>query len=63
MPSHMSSIGFPVQTVSDFTSLARQAVQAGQAFEVAGLGGIGDGHPERESSSGHRSMNKTNSSD
>jgi len=38
MPSHMSSIGFPVQTVSDFTSLARQAVQAGQAFEVTGLG-------------------------
>lgn len=36
MPSHMSTIGFPVQTNQDFERLARQAVASGETIEAPG---------------------------
>ena len=39
MPSHMSSIGFPVQNIEEMNSLGKQAVvQARETFQVLGIG-------------------------
>lgn len=36
MPSHMSTIGFPVQTNQDFNHLARQTIESGETIESPG---------------------------
>lgn len=39
MPSHFSSLGFPVQSVDDFRKLAKRAiVEAAQTVQVPGVG-------------------------